>query len=516
MKYSVIPRPVRYDVKDNESVTVSDKTAINCVRAFKSVGDELSRYLHTRSDADENEIIISRAKSIAPEGYALYTENGNINIKASTPTGAYHAFVTLKWILMQVKRVDGKKNLTGFLIEDKPCYRYRGAMLDECRHFFGKEVVKALLDNMAMLKLNVFHWHLADDQGYRIESKAFPKLNEIASKRRYAYLSKSKQSDSEPEYGPFFYTHDEIQEIVDYARKRHISVIPEIDIPGHTTAMISAYPELSCDGVRPDVEVSTGIFKSILCAGNENTYDFIEKLLDEVCPLFPSKYFHMGGDETRYGKWRQCPKCQAVIKEKSLKNEKHLQMYFMGRVNEMLRARGKRSIAWNDCLGENLDKDIVCQYWTIKNTATVKKQSKKREVILSPLMHFYFNFAYSRTPLKKTYKFNEKKKGFLKKGVRVKGFEAELWTEWIDSREAVEFSCYPRLAALSEVAWVKLEKRNYKDFRARKKFYELYLGSKGINYYRLSDKTGPKPLGRIYSFGKDGNEFRKNEADKKR
>ncbi len=516
MKYSVIPRPVRYDVKDNETAVISENTAVTCVREFLSVGDELSRYLHTHSEADENEIIISKAKSISPEGYALYTENGNIQIKASTVTGAYHAFVTLKWILMQVKRVDGKKTLTGFLIEDKPCYRHRGAMLDECRHFFGKEVVKSLLDNMAMLKMNVFHWHLADDQGYRIESKVFPKLNEVASKRRYAYLGKSRQNENEPEYGPFFYTHEDIKEIVEYAKERHIAVIPEIDIPGHTTAMIAAYPELSCDGERPEVNISTGIFKSILCAGNEHTYEFIEKLLDEVCPLFPSKYFHIGGDEARYGKWRKCPQCQALIKEKNLKDERHLQMYFMGRVNEMLRARQKKCIAWNDCLGDELDNDIICHYWTLKNSAVVKQQAKKREVILSPLMHFYFNFAYSRTPLKKTYNFNEKKKGFQKKGVRVRGVEAELWTEWIDTKEAVEFSYYPRLAAVAEVAWVKLEKRKYKDFKERKKFYELYLRSKGINYYRLADKTKQKPFGKIYSFGNDGKEFRRNEQVKKR
>lgn len=513
MKYSIIPRPVRYDAKEDETVTISDRTKVTCMREFVSVGNELSQYLHTRQDADENEIIISKAKSISPEGYALYTENGNIIIRASTERGAYYAFVTLKWILMQVQKVDGKKLLTGFLIEDKPCYRHRGMMLDECRHFFGMQTVKNLLDNMALLKLNIFHWHLADDQGYRIESKAFPLLNIVASKRKYKILSKRKQDDSQPEYGPFFYTHDEIREIVEYAAKRHITVIPEIDIPGHTTAMIAAYPELSCDGKKLDVNCSTGIMPQILCAGNENTYSFIGTLLDEVCPLFPGKLFHMGGDEALYGKWRRCPACQATIKEKNLKNEKHLQMYFMGRVNEMLRARGKKSIAWNDCLGDELDSDIICHYWTLKNTFTVKKQAKKREVILSPMLDFYFNYSYGSIPLKKTYNFNEKKKGFRKKGVRVRGIEAELWTEWIDTPEAVEYSLYPRLSALSEVAWTRLESRNYKDFRQRQKFYKLYLRSKKMNYYRLDEKTRRKLIP-VFNHGNDGKEFRKNEEAK--
>lgn len=514
MKYSVIPRPVRYDEKENEAVVISDKTAVTCVREFVSVGDELSRYLHTRTDASENEIIISKAKSIAPEGYALYTENGNIQIKASTVRGAYYAFVTLKWILMQVKREDGKKTLTGFLIEDKPCYRHRGMMLDECRHFFGMQTVKKLLDNMALLKLNTFHWHLADDQGYRIESKAFPLLNEVASKRKYNNFAKRNQTDPQPEYGPFYYTHDEIREIVKYAADRHISVIPEIDIPGHTTAMISAYPEFSCDGVRPEVACKGGIMPSILCAGKESTFDFIKALFDEVCPLFPSPYFHMGGDETRYGKWRKCPDCQAAIKANNLKNEKHLQMYFMGRVNEILKSHGKKCIAWNDCLGDELDKDIVCHYWTFKNTATVKNQAKKREVILSPMLSFYFNYGYGAIPLKKTYKFNEKSKGFRKKGVRVRGIEAELWTEWIDCDEAVEYSLYPRLSALAEVAWTPLESRNFKDFSQRQKFYKLYLRSKGINYYLLDGKIRRKLIA-LYSHGKDGKEFKRNEKAKK-
>lgn len=513
MKYSVIPRPVRYDEKDNETVVVSDNTAVTCVREFVSVGNELSRYLHTRTDASENEIIISKAKSIAPEGYALYTENGNIQIKASTVRGAYYAFVTLKWILMQVKREDGKKTLTGFLIEDKPCYRHRGMMLDECRHFFGTDTVKKLLDNMSLLKLNVFHWHLADDQGYRIESKAFPLLNEVASRRKYDNFAKRNQTDPQPEYGPFYYTHDEICEVVKYAADRHITVIPEIDIPGHATAIISAYPEISCDGVRPEVACKGGILPSILCAGKESTFDFINALFDEVCPLFPGPYFHMGGDEARYGKWRKCPDCQAAIKANNLKNEKQLQMHFMGKVNEILKSHGKKSIAWNDCLGDELDSDIICHYWTFKNAATVKKQAKKREVILSPMLSFYFNYGYGSIPLRKTYKFNEKSKGFRKKGVRVRGIEAELWTEWIDSPEAVEYSLYPRLSALSEVAWTPLEKRDFKDFSQRQKFYKLYLKSKGINYYLLDGKTRRRLIA-VFSHGKDGKEFRKNEKAK--
>lgn len=508
VKYSVIPKPVRYEVK-NETVEISENTEIRCFKDFAAAGNYLSDYLKTVENASEGMILISKAESIAPEGYALYTDNGTIQIKASTVKGAFYAVVTLKWILMQVKKVDGKKTVQGFLIEDKPKYPHRGVMLDEARHFFGKDVVKKLLDNMALLKLNTFHWHLADDQGYRIESKAFPKLNEIGSKRRCADLQGLGQKGGGGEYGPYYYTFDEIREIVDYAAKLQITVIPELDVPGHCSAMAAAYPELVCWGKPTEVICTNGIMKSIMCAGSENTFEFLDKLFDEICPLFDGKYFHIGGDEARYDYWKTCPECQARMKENSLKTEKQLQIYFMNRVNGMLKQRGKSCISWNDCLSDELDGDIACQYWFPSNKKTVKKQSKKRDIILSPIGNFYFDMKYARIPTEKVYRFSVKKEGF--KDAKVKGVEAELWTEWIDGGDVVEYSLYPRVAAVAEVGWTSVEQREYKDFERRLKFYELYLKSARINYYKHKHSLFASHFKPGYSFGRNGKEFKNNK-----
>jgi hexosaminidase len=514
LKYSIIPRPVRYEERE-ETIEISDKTQIFCQKEFVDAGNFISEYLHTIAQANEGAITFSKAKSIAPEGYAMYTENGGISIKASTPVGAFYAAVTLKWILMQARRDEnGKKALTGFLIEDKPCFKHRGLMLDECRHFFGADTVKSLLDNMAMLKMNVFHWHLADDQGYRIESKKFPMLNEVGSKREFAHLRGFGKKNSGGEYGPFFYTQDEIKSIVAYAKALHIKVIPEIDVPGHCTAIVAAYPELGCNGEKVDVAVTNGILKQIFCAGKEQTFDFLNELFDEICPLFDGEYFHIGGDEARYANWRACPECQKLMTNNGLKNEKQLQIYFMNRVNKNLQKRGKKCIAWNDCLNDSLDKSITCQYWISKNKSEVKKQAYKREIILSPMSNFYFDFKYFKLPVDRAYRFNAKKSGFGKSGMNIRGVEAELWTEWIDSRKALEYSVFPRLAATAEVAWDRPSHRNLKDFRRRLKFYKMYLDGKKINYYRLDKPAHGSSIRGWYSFGEEGKEFKNNEKAK--
>ena len=508
MKYSIIPKPVRYEVKDG-TVEISENTEIRCLKEFACAGDFLSQYLKTVANASDGIIVISKAKSIAPEGYALYTqEDGTVQIKASTAAGAFYAVVTLKWILMQVKKIDGKKTVSGFLIEDKPHYLHRGVMLDEARHFFGTQVVKNLLDNMAMLKLNTFHWHLADDQGYRIESKVFPNLNAIGSKRQFADLQGLGQKNGGGEYGPFFYTQEEIREIVSYAKERNITVIPEIDVPGHCSAMAAAYPELLCSDRTAAVACKNGIMKSILCAGSESTFAFLDKLFDEICPLFDGPYFHIGGDEARYDYWKSCPKCQQRMAENLLSGEKQLQIYFMNRVNQMLQERGKSCIAWNDCLTDELDYDVACQYWIGKNKQTVRNQAKKRDIILSPMLSFYFDMKHATVPTEKVYRFSEKRSGF--KNARIRGIEAELWTEWIDGADVVEYSFYPRIAAVAEVGWTEEKRRKYADFNRRMKFYELYLKSMKINYYKHKPSLFLSYFQSWYSMGRHGKEFQNN------
>lgn len=515
LKYSIIPKPVKYEAKE-EKIEISKNTAVLCSEGFLAVGHFLSSYLKTVPNADGNKITITKVNGIAKEGYALYSENGDVSIKASTETGAFYGAVTLKWILMQAQKKNGTALVNGFFIEDKPNYSHRGMMLDESRHFFGTEIVKSVLDNMSMLKMNVFHWHLCDDQGYRIESRAFPLLNEIGSCRSSARLQGFNQKNDNVEYGPYFYTFEQIKDIVSYAKELHITVIPEIDVPGHSTALLASYPEYACKDEKVEVAITNGILEQILCAGDENTYDFLDKLFDEICPLFESDYFHIGGDEAKYGHWKECERCQQMIKENNIEDEKHLQMYFMGRVNELLKKHGKKCIAWNDCLNDNLDKSITCQYWIFTNKAEVKKQAYSRDIILSPMFSFYLDLKHSKLPLERVYSFNEKANGFDKENMRIKGVEAPLWTEWIDTKEAVEYSIYPRLAAVAEVGWTPLARRNVRDFKRRVKFYKLFLESRKINYYRIKHFPFGSYLRGMYSFGRYGREFRYNEKRKKK
>ena len=512
LKYNIIPKPNRYQTLEG-GYTVSSGTEVLCAQPFISAGNFLTEYLKTKPVSGEGAIKFRKTDGMSPESYTLKVSNDGIVVTASDERGAFYGAVTLKMILMQAQKQGGKATVNGLFIEDKPHYGYRGLQMDESRHFFGKEVVKRVLDQMAMLKLNTLHWHLSDDQGFRIESKAFPLLNEIGSRRQYAGF-KGMGLDYRGEEYYRYYTQDEIREIVAYAKKRCIDVVPEIDIPGHTSAILAAYPALSCTGEETAVKCENGVFKEILCAGSEAVYEFLDKLFAELCPLFDSRYFHIGGDEAAEGHkiWDACPKCQAVVKEQGLKDAKELQGYFMSRANEIVKKYGKTAIAWNDCINDSFDESIVCQYWISHNLGAVRKQAYKRDLIMSPDSHFYFDVKYARIPLKKVYKFNEVKAGFGKPGQRIRGIECEHWSEWIDTEEALQFAMFPRAVAFAEVAWTELENRRYKDFKKRLAWYKTYMQKKGIHYSRVEKRVwGVKPLP-IYHLGKDGKEYQKSEA----
>lgn len=514
LKYNIIPKPNQYEAL-NGSYTVSSGTEVLCSKEFVRAGNFITDYLKTKPQAGEGAIKFRKVDGMAPESYTLKVTGEGITAAASDERGAFYAAVTLKMILMQAQKQDGKATVSGLSITDKPHYGYRGLQMDESRHFFGADVVKRVLDQMAMLKLNTLHWHLSDDQGYRIESKLFPKLNSVAARRKYAGLKGCGMENRGGEYF-YYYTQEEIREVVAYAKSLYIDVIPEIDIPGHTSAILAAYPEYSCNGEETEVKCENGIFKEILCAGDEAVYDFLDKLFSELCPLFESKYFHIGGDEASKGHktWDACPKCQAVARENGLKDAKELQGYFMSRVSNIINKYGKTAIAWNDCINDSFDESIVCQYWISHNLGAVRKQAYKRDMIMSPDSHFYFDVKYARIPLKKVYKFNEVKAGFGKPGQRIRGIECEHWAEWLDTEEALQFAMFPRAVAFAEVAWTELENRRYKDFKKRLEWYKTYMQKKGINYSRVEKRTlGVKSLP-IYHLGKDGQEYKKSEARK--
>ena len=524
-KYSIIPKPQRYDVVSG-TYTVTSDTQVLCVPEFLKAGNYISGFLKTKKDAKNGAIKFNKDSKIRPEGYKLKINGEGIVISASDENGAFYGAVTLKIMLMQSKSGDGVVTLNGADIYDYPKFSYRGGMMDESRHFFGIDAVKRFLDEMAMVKLNKFHWHLSDDQGYRIESEEFPLLNEISSKREFEYLGgcnnlafpELKKCGEEYHH---YYKKDEIREIVSYAEKLCIDVIPEIDLPGHTVAILAAYPEYSCKKEKYEVFCENGITKDVLCAGQEETYDFVEKLLTEVCELFPYEYFHMGGDEAAKGHkiWEnECDACQAKMKELGFTKGSELQAYFNNRTKEMLKKLGKKSIEWNDGIADNTDEDIVGQYWVFRSPAWIKKENNKRKYIVSPCPTLYFDFSYARVPLKKVYNYNVAKSGFVNEK-NVLGVEFESWAEWIDHENALQFAVYPRIYALAELAWTEDKKKNYKDFYKRLDFFKAYMRSRGINYSRLEKKKFGVKNRSVYHLGERGNEFKYNEkikAEKRR
>lgn len=517
LKYSIIPKPQQYKTLD-ATYTVTTETAVLCVPEFIKAGKYLSEFLKTKKDAKDGAVKFNKDASLKAESYRLRVDNSGIVITAADERGAFYGAVTLKIMIMQSKQGSGKAVISGADIYDYPKYSYRSGMLDVSRHFFGVDVVKRLLDSMALLKLNKFHWHLSDDQGFRIESEKFPLLNEKGSRRAHEYLDSDGYLNNHITHGGdeyfHYYTKAEIREIVEYAGSLCIDVIPEIDMPGHTVAFLAAYNNLSCLKGEYETHGMNGITRDILCAGQEETYDFIKELLTEVTALFPYEYFHVGGDEAGKGHkiWEnECPVCKKAIEENGLKSGAELQEYFSNRVNKILNDLGKTSIEWNDGFGDKTDGNIVCQYWTFRGPAWLAKEGKRRKFIISPDPYYYFDETYARTSLKRAYNFAPVKVGYTGPKENILGIEFETWTEWITDEEALQFAIYPRIFALAENAWTEDKFCRYKDFYKRLEFFKGYMRSKEINYSRLEKKKFGIKNPSVYHLGNMGVEYKYNE-----
>jgi len=356
-------------------------------------------------------------------------------------------------------------------------------MLDEARHFHGKKVVKKLLDLMARLKLNIFHWHLTDDQGWRIEIKKYPNLIEIGSKREESQVGGffNKRKNGIPHSG--YYLQDDIKEIISYAKDRFITIIPEIDMPGHTRAALASYPNLSCRGYSFRVSPHWGIHRDILCIGKEEVFDFVKGVLDEIAQLFPSDIIHIGGDEVPKNRWEECERCQLRISKEGLKNEGDLQIYFTNRITAFLKSKGKRVMGWNEILDKNLEEDIICQYWLRGKEKVFKYLQRSGNVIMSNFKFAYLDHSYSFTPLKLAYKFEpipKKLKPHYHENVL--GLEAVMWGEFIPNLKRLEWQTFPRLIAFSEVSWTPKDKKKFRHFQNRLDRFLRRLDIIGVNY----------------------------------
>ena len=351
-------------------------------------------------------------------------------------------------------------------ITDRPVYPFRSFHIDCARHYFSVDELKKMIRMSAEFKLNYFHWHISDDQGWRIESLRYPKLHEVSSVRGGDHFGNYHSDQTEGGY----YSRAEVKEIIEYCGRFGIEIVPEIDMPGHVTAILAAYPELSCLGEPVEVGMRAGIFKELFCAGKEETFTFIFELLEELLELFPGQYFHIGGDEAPKERWRACPHCQKRMREEGLKNEQELQGYFCNRIASYMLSKGRIPIVWNEAVyGGNLDKETVVQLWTEDKDAQIKAHlDRGGRAVLSMVDQCYCDYPYSMHSLKDVYEIETSPAELGERGEdSVLGTECLIWTEFIRDNERLEEMCWPRFAASAEVGWCGSNRPGYVDFCRR-------------------------------------------------
>lgn len=433
------------------------------------------------------------------EAYRLTVTDRMINIDGASPAGNFYGIQTLRKAAPAGS--EGDILYPAGVVNDQPRFAYRGAHFDTARHYFPVDSVKAFIDMIALHNINKFHWHITDDQGWRLEIKKYPLLTEIGSKRKGTCVGHDfDKSDSIP-YGGF-YTQQEARDIVKYAADRHITVIPEIDLPGHMLGALSAYPELGCTGGPYEVWQRWGVADDVLCAGNDSTLQFIDDVLAEVCDIFPSEYIHIGGDECPKVRWEKCPKCQARIRELGLRSdskgsaEQKLQSYVMEHASNTLASLGRKMIGWDEILEGGLFPGASVMSWRGEEAAT-EAARLGHDAILTPTNYCYFDYSQSQDleseplgiggflPLEKVYGLEPVSPTLTPEEAKhILGAQANLWTEYIGSLHHAQYMELPRLAAMAEVQWTMPDKKNYEDFTKRLPALIAHYDRLGYNYAR--------------------------------
>ncbi len=513
LEANIIPMPLEQTIEDGVFV-LDDNVSFTYDEKFTDVATYFNEFLKNEvgiivsSNQEKKEISFSVDSKIEnEEGYELAIDSDRITIQAKTSKGAFYAVQSL----MQLFLVDTKNEksiaLQALTIKDQPQFKYRGMHLDVGRHFFSVDFIKKYIDQISRLKMNTFHWHLTEDQGWRIEIKKYPKLQEIAAYRKETlighYSDQPHQFDGK-KYGGF-YTQEQIKEIVAYAQTRQVTIIPEIEMPGHSQAAIAAYPELGCasTGLSADkagsathkkIEVATkwGVFEEVYCP-KESTFQFLEDVIDEVVDLFPGKYIHIGGDEAPKTRWKNCAHCQKLIKKEGLKDEHGLQSYFISRMEKYINSKGKKIIGWDEILEGGLAPNATVMSWRGTNGA-VEAAKEGHDVILTPGSHCYFDHYQSDNeseplaiggflPLEKVYHFNPIPKELTQEESKyVLGAQGNVWTEYMPNEKKVEYMAFPRVVALSEVVWSSPKNKDYDDFIRRLEQYQKRLDLLDVNY----------------------------------
>ena len=423
--------------------------------------------------------------------YRLAISNAGILIQASDSEGAFYAVQSLRQIFAQTLG-SNTRALPELLIEDSPNYAYRGMHLDVSRHFFDVDFIKRYIDLIALHKMNFFHWHLTDDSGWRIESKHYPRLTDVGASRSGTVqgftLDPQATSDGVPYSG--YYTQDEVREVIAYAAKRHITVVPEIDIPGHASALLAAYPELTCHHASVEVEPYFGIFENVIC-NREASFEFLGNVLSEIASLFPGPYIHIGGDEVRTTQWEQCSDCLEKMRVQGLEQPRELQRYFVNRVVDIVLALGKQPIAWDDVVAPGVDPNVTVMAWLSRKRAH-EAAANGQDIIMTPVQHAYFDFYQSHsldepmaihglTRLSDVYDFNPREGIESDYQSRVVGGQGNLWTEYITTPEAAERMILPRMSGLAEKLWSDPLSCSWPDFSDRLVPFESFLKTLGYS-----------------------------------
>ncbi|WP_282079436.1 family 20 glycosylhydrolase [Aquimarina algiphila] len=478
---SITPKPLRV-VSKNEKFEINKNTSFLCkdesskIIANFFVEKIKARINHSFTVSDTGntnnriQLIKENTLGFEDEEYHLSISENDIKIKAKTDRGLFYGMQTFMQLLPLYNHdaIQLPFKINAVDIEDKPRFSWRGMHLDVSRHFFSVDFIKKQLDVLSLFKINKFHWHLTDDQGWRIEIKKYPKLTTIGSKRK----------DVDGSYHQGYYTQEEIREVVRYAKDRFIDIVPEFDTPGHAIAILAAYPELSCDNKEYEVRNLWGIESSILCAGKEETYTFIENVIKELSFLFPYEYYHMGGDEVPKEQWKNSLTCQQLKKEKGLKDENEIQSYFMSRVEKILGKYNKKMIGWDEILEGGITPTTNIMSWQGEEGG-IKAANEGHDVIMTPVEYTYLNFYqgdYKVEPLafggyislEKTYNYDPIPKEIkIDKRKHILGAQGNLWTEYASQEKTIEYLLYPRIIALAETTWTPKENKDFDNFLKR-------------------------------------------------
>jgi len=504
----LIPLPSKIEIASGKTL-IDNKWSINHNNAHIDLDDLkelLTQSLNNHNitlNKNSNKIIsliIKTDDDLNDEDYIININKDKILIIANSPNGIFYGIQTFKQLL---DSSDGSKDgllLLNMNIVDQPRFKWRGMHLDVGRHFFDITFIKKYINYIAMHKMNIFHWHLTEDQGWRVEIDAYPKLTKIGAYRDETlignYFDKPHKFDG-IKYGGF-YTKKEIQEVIEYARKRYVTIVPEIEMPGHSLAALAAYPELSCTNQKHTVAKIWGVQKEVFCAGKESTFNFLETVLTEVAEMFPGPFIHIGGDEAPKDRWKKHDLDQKLIINKNLKDEQGLQSYFIKRIENILSKLDKRLIGWDEILEGGLAPDAIVQSWRGMDGGIVAANAN-HEVIMSPTSHAYFDYYQSEAKdqeplaiggylsLEKVYQFEPVPDNIEPDKIKyILGGQGNVWTEYINTPEKVEYMAIPRMCAMAEVLWSKKSDRDFANFKERMKWQYKRLDDMKANYRKDS------------------------------